>query len=69
MTTGPVAAYDGVILRLDFLTHPMQPPSEATPGLNHILSRKQALELIEMLTSAVQRLGSGASQGAGLPKH
>lgn len=68
-TTGPVPAYGAVILRLDYLTHPMQQIDEATQSPHFLLTAAQALELSEALKKHAAGLQDGPPQGTGLPKH
>lgn len=64
----PISAHQAVMLRLDYLTHAMQPKEQAhqTPYL--ALNAAQALELSEALRKHAV-LAMQGTPGAGLPKH
>jgi len=66
---GPISAHRAVMLRLDFLTHPMQRPDEAHQTPQLVLTAPQAQELAEALQRAAGRATSGGPEGAGVPKH
>ncbi|MFC7408732.1 hypothetical protein [Hydrogenophaga atypica] len=68
-TTGPIPAYGAVILRLDYLLHPTQQPSEALQTPHFVLTAAQALELSEALKKHAAALKDGPPEGTGLPKH
>lgn len=69
ITTGPQPKLGAVLIRFDFLTNLMQPPSEANPGRNYLLTPVQARHLAEKILAALPLLESGESQGTGIPKH
>ncbi len=64
-----VPAYEALIIRLSFLSHPLQRVEEADPGRRYILTTKQATELRGMLDRAIQKLQSAAAPPAGVPKN
>ncbi len=66
--TGPIAAYEAVMLRFDYLTHVTQRPDEAQQTPHLVLTAAQALELSEALKKHAQFAMQG-TPGAGLPKH
>ena len=69
ISVGPIKAYDAITIRLDFLSHATQKPEEAQTGRHYLLTPAQAQHVIEQISLALHQLGSGESQGTGLPKH
>jgi len=67
-TVGPIQAYQAVMLRLDYLTHPMQRADEAHQTPNLVLNAAQALELSEVLKKHAESVMQG-KPGTGMPKH
>ena len=55
-TLRSVAAYDALLLRFDYLSHPMQSPDEAHPGRDYMMTRAQAIELRDALSRAIEKM-------------
>lgn len=64
----PISAYQAVMLRLAFLSHPMQRPDEAQQTPHFVLNAQQALELSEVLKKHAA-LATQGTPGEGLSKH
>ena len=69
MTTAPILEYGFVMLRLNYLTHPLQTPDQAHASPNFVFQADLARELVSQIERALARLQSGPPPGAGLPKH
>ena len=69
ITTGPQPKLGAILIRFDFLTNLMQPPIEANPGRNYLLTPVQARYLAEKILSALPMLESGETQAPPHPKH
>ena len=69
MTTAPISEYGFVMLRLNFLTHPMQALDQAHASPNFVFQADLARDLVSQIQQALLRLESGPPAGAGLPKH
>lgn len=67
-TSGPIPAYQAVMLRLDYLTHVTQRPDQAQQTPNLVLNAAQALELSEVLRKHAESAMRG-TPGAGMPRH
>ena len=65
---GPVQAMQSVVMRIDYLTHPMQPASAANQTPTLVLTAQAAIELSEALRKHAQ-LAMQGSHGDGLQKH
>lgn len=65
----PIAAVGGVVIRLDFLTHAMQAPSEAHRGRNYLLTSTEARKLAAQIVAACEELESGAPPTGTGPRH
>lgn len=65
---GPITAYQGVMLRLDYMTHAMQRADEAHQTPHLLLNAAQALELSEALKKHATLAMQGIL-GDQLPKH
>jgi biofilm regulator BssS len=66
---GPVPTHGIVTLKLDFLTSPMQPPEEATPGRYYALLPEQAIELANKILEAAHRLETIGAVAPPGPQH
>ena len=64
-----VPAYGALMLRLDYLTHAMQAPSESHRSPNYLIHAAQARELAQRILAACDKLESGPPPGTGLPTH
>ena len=64
-----VKAYGCVLLRLGFISSPMQSIGEADPGRNYALTRAQALELAEALRRSVAKMDQLPDQSPPDPQH
>ena len=69
ITIGPVAALKMVIIRLDFLSHMTQQPSEAQPGRKYALTATQCRHVILQTQKALAILESAAPSPSGSPLH
>lgn len=65
----PISAYAAVMLRLDYLTHATQQANQAHQTPQMVMTKAQALELIEALQRVVGKLDSGPPEGTGLERH
>ena len=65
----PIKAYEAVMLRLDYLTNPLQPPEEALHSPNFLILAPQVKELIEVLQRTLQTLESAEFQPSPGPRH
>ncbi|MBB1596890.1 hypothetical protein [Achromobacter sp. UMC46] len=61
----PVAEYDSLLVRLDFITQATQSPDEASRGRVYALTSDQIRMLLESLQTQLRALD--ASLGAGRP--
>lgn len=68
-STGIVKAYDAIIFQPNFLTHAMQPDSQPNPGRRYLLSRSQALALIQDLERLIRALQTGGTPPGSPPQH
>lgn len=68
-TVAPIAAYGAVIIRLDFLSHPMQPVAQAHPGRNYLLAPEEAKKLAQKIFEVCAELESGPPPGIAGPTH
>lgn len=57
-----IPAYNAVIIRLGFLSHPLQKMEEADPGRRYVLQATQARELRDAIDRALQKLQSAGPQ-------
>jgi hypothetical protein len=64
-----IPSMGAVMLRLSYLTHPLQKVEEANESPHFVLTPKQAQELSELLQRSLQALARGPAEGSGLPKH
>lgn len=69
MTTAVISEYGYVMLRLDYLTHPMQALDQAHSSPKFVFQAALASELVSQIERALARLKSGPPPGTGLPKH
>lgn len=64
-----IAEINGVIVRLDFVTHAEQTPKDATASPNFILTSAQARQLATNLVDAAALIEKAAIESAAAPKH
>ena len=64
-----IQTYGQIMMRLDYLVHATQLPSEALQTPHLAMTKSQALELSDALKRAAEHLGNDELQGAGLPRH
>jgi hypothetical protein len=69
ITSGPLPSVGAVLIRFDFLTHPLQDPEQAHPGRNYVLMPTQARYLMERIASALATLESAGPQAETGPRH
>jgi hypothetical protein len=65
----PISAYNAITVRLQYLTHNLQPISEAHTSPMYVLLAPQCRELIDVLQRKLQVLENGPPEGSGLPRH
>lgn len=65
----PIQAYGAVLMRLDFLSHPMQDPKEAHQGRNYLLTVAEARKLAQRTLAVCAELESGETPTGPGPKH
>lgn len=66
---GPIPAANAVMIRLGYVTHPLQTAAEAQQSPRFALAAQQCRELIAALQTALDRLDGGEQEGSGLPRH
>lgn len=66
---GPVPSLGLVIFRPHFLSHSMQPVSEAQPSRHYALTPQQARDLIADIQSALGKLESAGFEAAPGERH
>jgi len=66
---GPVIRLEMVVVRFEFLSHPLQKPAEADPGRNYALSPTQTRMLIKELERSLDQLEKFGPQAPEGQKH
>ena len=61
--------HKAVMIRLDFLAHPMQPLGQAIHSPIYVLTADRCRELAQRIVLVLHQLESGAPEGTGLPTH
>lgn len=64
-----IAALGAVMLRIHYLTHSTQQPTEAQQTPHLVMNAAQAQELSEALKRSLEALQAGPPQGTGVQKH
>lgn len=68
-SVAPIAALGAVVMRLDFLSHPMQDSAQAHPGRNYLLTPAEARTLAQKILAVCAELESGAPPTGLGPQH
>lgn len=69
LTIGPVQALGLVVIRPDFLTHPMESPEQARTGRTYVLTPVQARDLVQRTLQALATLENGPPPTGVGPQH
>lgn len=69
LTVATVPTMRLVIIRPDFLSHPLQSVDEATPGRTYALTDHQAETLVQQIQSALAKLPGAESTPVDEPRH
>ena len=68
-SVAPIAAYGAVVMRLDFLSHPMQDSAQPHPGRNYLLTPAEAKTLAQKILAVCAELESGEPPTGLGPRH